>query len=88
MVSWFLTDRINVVICMYSSLVGELLFAARAALLACVGGLAFLMRVCLRWFPALNSDCLCMPNHHVSLYRASSVQLRQDAGWSIFELQC
>ena len=34
---------------MYSSPVGRLLFAARAALLACVVGLAFLMRVCLRW---------------------------------------
>ena len=44
-----------------------LLFAAHAALLACVGGLAFLMRVCLRWFPALVSDCLRMPNHLVSL---------------------
>ena len=29
--------------------------------------LAFLMRVCLRWFPALVSDCLCMSIHHVSL---------------------
>ena len=40
---------------MYSGLVGELLFAARAALLACVGGLAFLVHVCslgglLLWF--------------------------------------
>ena len=25
------------------------------------------MRVCLRWFPALVSDCLCMPNYCVSL---------------------
>ena len=30
---------------------------SRAALLACVGGLAFLIRACLRWFPALVSDC-------------------------------
>ena len=52
---------------MYSSLVEGLLFAARAALLACVDGLAFLMRVRLRWFPALVSDCLRMPDHHVSL---------------------
>ena len=44
------------------------MFAARAALLACVGGLAFLIRLCLRWFPALVSDCPGMPNHHVSLY--------------------
>ena len=41
--------------CMYSGLVGRLLFAARAALLACVGGLTCLMCVCLRWFPALRS---------------------------------
>ena len=34
--------------CMYSGLVGGLVFAARAALLAYVGGLAFLIRVCLR----------------------------------------
>ena len=53
---------------MYSGLVVGLLFAARTALLACVGGLAFLIRVCLRWLPALVSDCLCMPSHHVSLY--------------------
>ena len=38
--------------------------AARAALLACVGGLALLMRARLRWFPALVTDLLCMPNHH------------------------
>ena len=52
---------------MYSALIGGLLFAARAALMACVGGLAFLVRVCLRWFPALVSYFLCMLNHHVSL---------------------
>ena len=34
--------------CMYSAMDGGLLFAARAALLACIGGLAFLVRVCLR----------------------------------------
>ena len=52
---------------MYSSLVGGLLFEACAALLACVGGQAFIVRVCLRWFPALVSDCLRMPNRHDSL---------------------
>ena len=51
----------------YSGLVGGLLLVAHAALLACVGGLTFLMRTCLRWFPALVSDCLRMPNHRVSL---------------------
>ena len=51
---------------MYSSLVGGLLFAARAVLLACVGGLAFVVRVCLQWFPALVSDCLRMLNNHIS----------------------
>ena len=35
--------------------------------LVCVGGLAFLVRVYLRCFPALVSDCLCIPNHCVSL---------------------
>ena len=53
--------------CMYSALVGGLPFVARAALLACVRGMAFLVRVCLRWFPALVSDCLYMPNHCISL---------------------
>ena len=55
------------VICMYSSLVVRLLFAARAASLACFGGLAFIVRVCLQRFPALVSDCLRMPTHRVSL---------------------
>ena len=50
---------------MRSGLAGGLLFAARAVFLACVGGLACLMRMHLRWFPALVPDCLCMPNHHV-----------------------
>ena len=54
------------VICMYSGLVGGLLFVACAAMLACVGGLAFLMRVCPGGIPALVSECLCMHNHHVS----------------------
>ena len=62
------TTSYDTVRCMCSALVGGLLFAARAALLACVGGLAFLIRLCLRWFPALVSDCPGMPNHHVSLY--------------------
>ena len=48
---------------MCRALVGGLLFRARAALLACVDGLAFLMRVCLRWFPALVPDSLCVPSH-------------------------
>ena len=66
---------------MHSSLVGVLLFATRAALLACVGGLAFRMRLCLRWFPALVSDCLCIPHHHVSLKHAqnSSVTKRRSS---------
>ena len=38
---------------MRHALVGGLLLGARAALLACVGGLAFFMRECLWWFPAL-----------------------------------
>ena len=53
-VSWFkLMGPIGIVLsaqhvlvrCMFSGLVGRLLFVARAALLACVGWLAFLMRV-------------------------------------------
>ena len=67
---------------MYSGLVGGLLFAARAALLACVGGLAFIVRVCLRWFPALVSDCLRMPNHHVSLYKKYVLELVTKFGMS------
>ena len=47
--------------------VGGLPFVARVALLACVGGLAFLMHVCLRWFPALVPACLCIPHNCVSL---------------------
>ena len=31
------------------------------------GGLVFVVCVCLWWFPALFSACLCIPNHHVSL---------------------
>ena len=30
--------------------------------------IAFLVRVCLRWFPALVSDCLYMPQHCVFLF--------------------
>ena len=52
---------------MYRALVGGLLFGARAVLLSCVGRLVFLMRVCLRWFPALASGCLCMPQHCVPI---------------------
>ena len=51
----------------YSGLVEGLPFVAHAALLACVGGLSFPMHVYRRWFPALASDCLRMPNDHVSL---------------------
>ena len=32
-----------------------------------VARLTFLVRVCLLWFPALGSDCLCMPNYCVFL---------------------
>ena len=53
--------------CMYSGLVGGLLFAARAVLLAFVGGLAFLLRVCPWGSPAPVSDFLYMPDHQASL---------------------
>ena len=43
--------------------------APRAVLLACVGRLAFLVRVCLRCFPAVVSDCLYMPNYCLYLLR-------------------
>ena len=33
--------------------------------------LALLVRVCLWWFPALVSACLCMPDHDVSGYEPS-----------------
>ena len=46
---------------------GGCFLVPRAVWLACVGRLAFLVRVCLRCFPALVSDCLYMPNHCVSL---------------------
>ena len=46
---------------------GGLLFAPHAALLACAGGLAYFVHVCLRWLPALVSDCLGMPDYHVSV---------------------
>ena len=61
-------------VCVVSSLaacivpwLGGCFLAPRAVLLACVGGLAFLVRVCLRWLPALVTNCLCMLNHHISL---------------------
>ena len=42
--------------------------AAHAAWLACVGRIALIYAsVCPRGFLALVSDCLCMPQHHVSL---------------------
>ena len=66
--------------CIYSGLVRGLLFAARAALLACIGGLAFLIRVCLWCIPALVSDCLCMPNHHVSLQHTLLPTFRAPGG--------
>ena len=47
--------------CVCSGLVGGMPCMAHAALLACVGELAFIVRVCLRWFPALVHDCLCNP---------------------------
>ena len=52
---------------MYSGLVGGSPFVARAALLACVGGLTLIVRVCLWLFPAVLSDCLCIRSHRVSL---------------------
>ena len=52
---------------MYSGLVGGLLFVPLVELLTCIGGLAFLTRVCRALFSALVSDCLRMPNHHVYL---------------------
>ena len=51
--------------CMCSCMAGGLLFVPRTAMSACVSGLAFPVRVCLRWFPAVVSECI--PNHHVSL---------------------
>ena len=39
------------------------LFVAPVAFLACVVALAFTVRVCLRRFPALVSDCLRMHHH-------------------------
>ena len=54
------------VTCMYRALVWGCSVGG-VAFLACDGGLAVLMHVrALRGFPALVSDCLCMPNHHVS----------------------
>ena len=53
--------------CTACGLAGGLPFVARVVVLACVGGLACLVRVCLWWFPALVSDCLCMPGYCVSL---------------------
>ena len=47
--------------------VGGLPFVARVALLACVGGLTLIVRVCIWWFPALVPACLCIPHHRVSL---------------------
>ena len=57
------------VMCVVSSLaacVVPRLGVASLHLVHC-GRLAFLVRVCLRWFPALLSYCLCMPNYCVSL---------------------
>ena len=60
-------------VCVVSSLaaciaprLGGCFLAPRAVWLACAGWLTFLVRVCLCWFPALGSDCLCMPNYCVS----------------------
>ena len=54
------------------------MFGTCAAFSACVGRLAFLMRVCFRCFPVLVSGCLCMPHHCVSLQHASSMRLHSD----------
>ena len=53
--------------CLCRGLAGGLPFVVRIALLACVGGLAFVVCVCLWWFPALVPARLCIPNHRVSL---------------------
>ena len=53
--------------CMYSGLVGGFPFVARVVLLACAGGLTFIVCVCLWRFPALVPACLYIPNHRVSL---------------------
>ena len=42
-------------------------FVARVALLACIGGLAFVVCVCLWYLPALVRACLRIPNHSISL---------------------
>ena len=47
------------------------LVGAHADLLACVGGLAFLVRVCFRRLPVLVYDCLCVPNHHHTFVNTS-----------------
>ena len=49
---------------LYSGLVGGLPFMARVALLACVGGLAFV--VC-AFGGFLVPACLCIPHHRVHL---------------------
>ena len=61
--------------CMYSGLVGELPFVARVALLACFGGLAFvvcafggfLLSFLLAYAFLRYEDAICIPNHRVSL---------------------
>ena len=50
-----------------AALVSVLTVTAPAAWLACLWARTFIACVCLRGFPALVSDCLCMPKHHVSL---------------------
>ena len=55
-----------------ATLLGGCFLAPRAVMLACVGRLASLVRVCLRWSPAVVSICLCMPSHHVSSYHESA----------------
>ena len=58
--------------CLYRILVGDC-----AALSACFSRLAFLMRVCLQWFPAQTSSCLCILHHRVSLkYQKVFMHLR------------
>ena len=59
-------DIVGVLVrCMCSGLAGGLPFVARVALLTCADGLAFIVPVCLWWFPALVPACLCLPNHRV-----------------------
>ena len=46
--------------CMYSGLVAGLPFVARVVLLACCGGLAFIVCVCVPLVVSCSSSCLLM----------------------------